>query len=91
MLRDLVRFTRRLSPDRIVIGEVRPPDALGLLKAWMTGHPGGAISAFWRYTACETAPRAKPTRSKKVEVGICLASARGLVATTVQHGHRHTF
>lgn len=40
-LRDLVRFTLRLSPDRVVIGEVRGAEALDLLKAWNTGHPGG--------------------------------------------------
>jgi type IV secretion system protein VirB11 len=38
---DLVRSTLRLRPDRIVIGEVRGPEALDLLKAWGTGHPGG--------------------------------------------------
>lgn len=40
-LRDLVRATMRLRPDRIIIGEVRGPEALDLLKAWNTGHPGG--------------------------------------------------
>ena len=40
-LRDLIRYTMRLSPDRIVIGEVRGAEALDLLKAWNTGHPGG--------------------------------------------------
>jgi type IV secretion system protein TrbB len=40
-LRDLVRDTMRLSPDRIVIGEVRGAEALDLLKAWNTGHGGG--------------------------------------------------
>lgn len=38
---DLVRSTLRLRPDRIVVGEVRGPDALDMLKAWNTGHPGG--------------------------------------------------
>lgn len=38
---ELVRSTLRLRPDRIVIGEVRGPEALDLLKAWGTGHPGG--------------------------------------------------
>jgi len=40
-LRDLIRCTMRMSPDRIVIGEVRGAEALDLLKAWNTGHPGG--------------------------------------------------
>lgn len=40
-LRDLVRSALRLRPDRIPIGEVRGPEALDLLKAWGTGHPGG--------------------------------------------------
>jgi type IV secretion system protein TrbB len=38
---DLLRHTLRLRPDRIVVGEVRGPEALALLKAWNTGHPGG--------------------------------------------------
>lgn len=37
----LLRTTLRLRPDRIVVGEVRGPEALTLLKAWNTGHPGG--------------------------------------------------
>ena len=40
-LSELVRSTMRLRPDRIVVGEVRGPEALDLLKAWNTGHPGG--------------------------------------------------
>jgi type IV secretion system protein VirB11 len=47
---ELVRSTLRLRPDRIIVGEVRGPEALDMLKAWNTGHPGGiatvhAISA----------------------------------------------
>ena len=38
---ELVRSTLRLRPDRIVIGEVRGAEALDLVKAWGTGHPGG--------------------------------------------------
>jgi type IV secretion system protein VirB11 len=38
---DLVRSSLRLRPDRIPVGEVRGPEALDLLKAWGTGHPGG--------------------------------------------------
>ena len=34
----------RLKPTRIVVGEVRGAEALSMLKAWNTGHPGGAAS-----------------------------------------------
>jgi type IV secretion system protein VirB11 len=37
----LVRSTLRLRPDRIIVGEVRGGEALDMLKAWNTGHPGG--------------------------------------------------
>ncbi|MEI9996774.1 MAG: P-type conjugative transfer ATPase TrbB [Rhizomicrobium sp.] len=37
----LVRSTLRLRPDRIIVGEVRGAEALDMLKAWNTGHPGG--------------------------------------------------
>ena len=40
-LSDLVRSSLRLRPDRIPIGEIRGAEALDLLKAWGTGHPGG--------------------------------------------------
>jgi type IV secretion system protein VirB11 len=38
---ELVRSTLRLRPDRVIVGEVRGGEALDLLKAWGTGHPGG--------------------------------------------------
>ena len=40
-LAQLVRSVLRLRPDRIIVGEVRGAEALELLKAWGTGHPGG--------------------------------------------------
>lgn len=40
-LATLVRSTLRLRPDRIIVGEVRGGEALDMLKAWNTGHPGG--------------------------------------------------
>ena len=40
-LADLVRSTLRFRPDRIIVGEVRGAEALDMLKAWNTGHPGG--------------------------------------------------
>lgn len=41
---DLLRTTLRMRPDRILVGEVRGPEALDLLMAWNTGHEGGAAT-----------------------------------------------
>lgn len=40
----LLKSCMRLRPDRILVGEVRGPEALALLKAWNTGHPGGVAT-----------------------------------------------
>jgi type IV secretion system protein VirB11 len=50
---DLLKATMRLRPDRIVIGEVRGPEALDLLQAWNTGHPGGCATVH-----ADSAPKA---------------------------------
>jgi len=38
----MVRRAMRNNPDRIIAGEVRGGEALAMLEAWMTGHPGMA-------------------------------------------------
>lgn len=40
----LLRASLRMRPDRILVGEVRGPEALDLLMAWNTGHEGGAAT-----------------------------------------------
>jgi type IV secretion system protein TrbB len=50
-MNDCMKACMRLKPDRIIVGEVRGKEALELLNAWNTGHPGGfatihADSAF---------------------------------------------
>ena len=40
----LLRTTLRMRPDRILVGEVRGPQALDLLMAWNTGHEGGVAT-----------------------------------------------
>ncbi len=87
-LSDLVRSSLRLRPDRIPIGEVRGAEALDLLKAWGTGHPGGlgtihagtALGALRRLEqliqeAVVTVPRA------------LIAETVNLIAVLVRDGH----
>jgi pilus assembly protein CpaF len=52
----LVHEALRMSPDRIVIGEVRGGEALDLLDAMNTGHPG-SICTIHAESPRETLPR----------------------------------
>lgn len=40
-MEDCLKQVLRMTPDRIVVGEVRSGEALALLDAWSTGHGGG--------------------------------------------------
>ncbi|HXJ44846.1 MAG TPA: ATPase, T2SS/T4P/T4SS family, partial [Bryobacteraceae bacterium] len=59
-IRDLLRATLRHRPDRIIVGEVRGPEAFDLLQALNTGHAGSlttihansAVLALNRLTTC---------------------------------------
>lgn len=64
-LQALVRQALRMRPDRIVVGEVRGPEALDLIQAMSTGHPGsmgtvhanGPDEAMWRLETLAAAGR----------------------------------
>ncbi len=55
-VRDLLRNALRMRPDRIVIGEVRGPEALDLLTALNTGHEG-ALSTVHANSAADALNR----------------------------------
>lgn len=47
-LRELLRASLRMRPDRIVVGEVRGPEALVALDAMSTGHEGSFVTVHAR-------------------------------------------
>ncbi|WP_373696591.1 P-type conjugative transfer ATPase TrbB [Variovorax sp. EBFNA2] len=74
---DLVRTTLRLRPDRIVVGEVRGAEALDLLKAWGTGHPGGIA------TVHAGSAHGALTRLEQLVQEVSVTVPRALIAETV--------
>lgn len=46
-IRDLIRSSLRMRPDRIVVGEVRGREALDMLQAMNTGHDGSLYNIKW--------------------------------------------
>jgi len=83
-LQTLVRQALRMRPDRIVVGEVRGPEALDLIQAMSTGHAGsmgtvhanGPEEALWRL---ETLAASGPRRAPEEAVRRQLRSAIDLV------------
>ena len=74
-LRDLVRLALRLRPDRIVVGEVRGPEAHDMLWALATGHsgsfstvhassPGGALGRLCTFAAMASSASEATIRSE---------------------------
>jgi pilus assembly protein CpaF len=55
-IRDLLRASLRMRPDRIVVGECRGGEALDLLQAMTTGH-GGSLSTVHATHALDTLNR----------------------------------
>lgn len=76
-LSDLVHSALRLRPDRIPIGEVRGAEALDLLKAWGTGHPGG-VGTIHAGTALGTLRRLEQLIQESV-----VTVPRPLIAETI--------
>jgi type IV secretion system protein TrbB len=74
---ELVRSTLRLRPDRIVVGEVRGPEALDLLKAWGTGHPGGVA------TLHAGSAQGALSRLEQLILEVAMAPPRALIAEAV--------
>ena len=52
-IRDLIKSSLRMRPDRIVVGEVRGAEALDMLQAMNTGHDG-SLSTGYYCSSCKT-------------------------------------
>jgi type IV secretion system protein TrbB len=76
-LADLVPSTLRLRTDRIIIGEVRGREALDLLKAWNTGHPGGIA------TVHANSAEAALSRLEQLILEAIPQPSRALIAETI--------
>ena len=76
-LAELVRSTMRLRPDRIIVGEVRGAEALDMLKAWNTGHPGGIT------TVHANSPRGALYRLEQLVQEAVVTVPRRLIAEAV--------
>lgn len=86
-VRDLVRQSLRMRPDRIVVGEVRGTEVVDLLAALNTGHDGGAG------TVHANSPDEVPARLEALAApgGLGRAALHSQLAAAVQvvlHVHR---
>lgn len=73
----LLKSSMRQNPDRIIVGEVRGGEALALLKAWNTGHPGGLA------TIHANNARAGLVRLEQLIQEVIPTSQKGLIAEAI--------
>jgi pilus assembly protein CpaF len=77
-IRRLVRNALRMRPDRIVVGEVRGPEALDMLTALSTGHDG-SLSTIHAGSPAEALRRVE-TLALMADLGLPHAALREQVA-----------
>lgn len=80
-IRDLLRSALRLRPDRVIVGEVRGPEALDLISAMNTGH-GGSMGTVHANTPTETLVRLE-TLAMMSEVEVPAAAIKAQVGAAI--------
>jgi pilus assembly protein CpaF len=80
-VRELVRNALRMRPDRIVVGEIRGPEALDMLQAMNTGHDG-SLSTCHANTPADALRRVE-TLVLMSDVALPLAAVREQVASAL--------
>lgn len=90
-MQGLLRTNLRYRPDRIVVGEIRGKEAYVLLKAWMSGHPGGlatihasgAKEATYRFEQC-ILENPEAGNSPRDDIGMALNGIISIQKVTVR-------
>ena len=80
-IRDLIRASLRMRPDRLLIGEVRGPEALDLLQALNTGHQG-SLSTLHANTCKDTFSRLETMMLMAMDLP--LKAIRAQIASGIQ-------
>ena len=80
-IRSLVRNALRMRPDRIVVGEVRGPEALDMLQALNTGHDGSMTTVH--ANSATDAVRRIETLALMSDVALPLSAVRGQIASAL--------
>ena len=80
-IRYLVRTALRMRPDRIIVGEVRGPEALDMLQAMNTGHAGSMSTCH--ANSARDALRRLETMVLMADVGLPASAIRDQLASTV--------
>ncbi|MCK6572175.1 CpaF family protein [Myxococcota bacterium] len=80
-IRDLLRASLRMRPDRIVIGEIRSAESLDLIQAMTSGH-GGAMSTVHASTPRDALRRLE-TMAMMAEEAMPLPALRAQIASGV--------
>ena len=81
-VRALLAANLRMRPDRIILGETRGAEAMELLKAWNTGHPGG-ICTIHANSATSALSRLETLILESNISGMTLPFIRSLIADAV--------
>src|SRR5213594_3805946 len=81
-IRDLVISSLRMRPDRLVVGEVRGPEALDMLQAMNTGHDG-SISTVHANTPRDVLSRLE-TMVLMAGMELTIRAVREQVASAIQ-------
>lgn len=80
-IRDLVRNSLRMRPDRIIVGEVRGKEAFDMLQAMNTGHDGSITTLH--ANGCQDALNRLETMILMGEIELPIKAVRGYIESAI--------